>query len=175
MEEDSTAGLQFRGTLYCLLSTACIKLDTAVKSVTPADWLFAGNDTGVLLLYVDLKAPAALRLSMKQSLSRTFFLLITKSSSSSSTYAVVLAGTLLVYLCVFESSTTTKCASCCLYIPPMLEGRDPRIEKADFLIGGFLNIIVNQRFLPEGAQMIPSTFRSNKLSTWSFPLPLLMS
>ena len=39
-------------------STAHFKLDFAVKPVTPEDWICIGNDIGVCLLFVDLKAPA---------------------------------------------------------------------------------------------------------------------
>ena len=41
-----------------LKSTARIKLDFPVKPITPDDWLCVGNDSGVRLLFVDLKAPA---------------------------------------------------------------------------------------------------------------------
>jgi len=40
-----------------LKSTAHIPLDFPVKPVTPADWTFFGNDAGVRVLFVDLKAP----------------------------------------------------------------------------------------------------------------------
>jgi len=40
-----------------LKSTAHTPVDFAVKLVTPADWTFFGNDAGVHLLFVDLKAP----------------------------------------------------------------------------------------------------------------------
>jgi hypothetical protein len=40
-----------------LKSTARIKLDFAVQPITSTDWLFVGNDTGVRMLFVDLKAP----------------------------------------------------------------------------------------------------------------------
>ena len=38
-------------------ATARIKLDFAVKPITTADWLFIGNEDGVRMLFVDLKAP----------------------------------------------------------------------------------------------------------------------
>ena len=38
-------------------ATARIKLDFAVKPITSADWLFIGNEDGVRMLFVDLKAP----------------------------------------------------------------------------------------------------------------------
>jgi len=38
-------------------TTAHIKLDFAVKPITTADWLFIGNEDGVRMLFVDLKAP----------------------------------------------------------------------------------------------------------------------
>ena len=43
--------------LPILKSTARIVLDFAVKPITANDWLFIGNDDGVRLLYVNLKAP----------------------------------------------------------------------------------------------------------------------
>ena len=43
--------------LPILKSTARIELDFAVKPITANDWLFIGNDDGVRLLYVNLKAP----------------------------------------------------------------------------------------------------------------------
>jgi len=44
-----------------LKSAAHIPLDFPVKPATPADWTFFGNDAGVRLLFVDLKAPNVTR------------------------------------------------------------------------------------------------------------------
>ena len=40
-----------------LKSIARIQLDFPVRDITPEDWLCIGNDTGVRMLFVDLKAP----------------------------------------------------------------------------------------------------------------------
>jgi len=43
--------------VHTIKATAKIKLDVAVKPITPEDWHMIGDDTGVRLLYVDLKSP----------------------------------------------------------------------------------------------------------------------
>ena len=51
---------------HTIKATAKIQLDITVKPITPADWQFIGNDTGVRLLFVDLKAPTVTCYEAKQ-------------------------------------------------------------------------------------------------------------
>ena len=40
-------------------SPAKIPLDIVCKPITPEDWLFIGNEDGVRMIYIDLKAPTS--------------------------------------------------------------------------------------------------------------------
>ena len=51
MREDPTAPT--------IKATAKIQLDIPVKPITPEDWQFIGSETGVRMLFVDLKAPSS--------------------------------------------------------------------------------------------------------------------